>query len=74
MRASNEALNQSISELTNTIRTEFDRALSRINKLLFDEDDGITRYIPRKECAHGEHDECRKDLLSRIDKIEQKVG
>jgi hypothetical protein len=73
MRASNEALNSAISELTTTIRTEFDRAIGRINKLLFDEQDGITRYIPRKECGQR-HDECRQDLLQRIDKIEQKVG
>jgi len=73
MRASNEALNQAISELTTTIRTEFDRAISRINKLMFDEDSGITRYTPRKECNHR-HDECRKDLLQRIDKIEKKMG
>lgn len=66
------SIRDSVDDLRETIRTEVDRAISRINRLLFDQDDGTTRYMPRSECAKC-HDECRLDLIRRIDKMEKKI-
>lgn len=59
-----------IDSLKDTIREEFDRAINRINKLLF-EDGGTSRYLPRSECDRN-HGACRNDLMRRIERLEEK--
>jgi hypothetical protein len=71
MAAANKEIQDVVSSISLTIRDEFDRAISRINKLVF-EDSGITRYLPRKEYER-DHDNCRSDLISRIEKLEEKI-
>ena len=67
----NDTLFRSMIEaLQKTIRDEFDRAISRINALMF-EDSGMTRYIPREEFNRA-HDGCRQDIIKRIERLEGK--
>ena len=70
-RIATEKMAEAIHLLRDTIRNEFDRAVEKINKLLFEEG-GSSRYLPR-----GEHDRlqdnCRSDIIRRIEKIEMKL-
>ena len=70
-RVASKLFLESMSSLKETIRSEFDRAVEKINQLLF-EAGGTSRYLPR-----GEHDRlqdnCRADILKRLDKIEERI-
>jgi hypothetical protein len=67
IEAQQKTFSAAIDSLKDTIREEFDRAINRINKLLFEEG-GITRYTPRPECRTS-----RADLLRRIERLEEKL-
>jgi hypothetical protein len=72
LKTTSETIQQSIAALGNTIREEFDRAIGRINNLVF-EDSGTSRYLPRVEYER-QHDGCRADLIRRIENLERKAG
>jgi uncharacterized membrane-anchored protein YhcB (DUF1043 family) len=65
LKASQAVFSESIDSLKDTIREEFDRAISRINSLLFNADDSMPRYTPRKECR-----DFRAEIEKRITRLE----
>lgn len=68
--ANQQVFRDAVDSLKDTIRDEFDRAINRINKLLF-EDGGTSRYLPRSECDRS-HEACRNDLVRRIERLEER--
>ena len=58
-----------ISDLKIAIRDEISGAITRINKLVF-EDGGTSRYVPRTECDKCK-ERCRAEIHKRLDKIEE---
>jgi hypothetical protein len=62
------AFTAAVDSLKDTIRDEFDRAIDRINKLLFEEG-GMTRYVPRKEWEKA-MENCRAEICRRIKVLE----
>lgn len=50
LETDNETFQAAIESLKDTIREEFDKAINRINTLLFEEG-GMPRYVTRAECS-----------------------
>lgn len=65
VESDSKGFQRAIKGLENTIREEFDKAISRINKLLFEEN-GRTRYVLRDDCRDC-RDECRRQIEHLID-------
>lgn len=63
-----ETFTEAIISLKNIIREEFEQAIARINKLLF-EDGGTSRYLPRSEFDRT-REGCRSDIVRRIERLE----